>query len=269
MVTQFLLLPRVFQAFLATLFTWFVTALGAGLVFFKKEVNRKILDSALGFAGGVMLSASYWSLLLPAVELSSGRKLPVWFPLVVGFLAGGFFLRVLDKLVPHLHLYLPAEKAEGVKSRLKKTTLLILAITIHNFPEGLAIGVAFGSIATTKMADFLGAISLTIGIAIQNFPEGLAVSLPLRREGFSRFKSFWYGQLSALVEPLGGVLGAGLVILSKPLLPYALAFAAGAMIFVVIEELIPEAQSGENTDIATLGALIGFSVMMFLDLAFK
>ncbi len=216
-----------------------------------------------------MLSASYWSLLLPAVELSSGRKVPVWFPLVVGFLAGGFFLQVLDKLVPHLHLYLPAEKAEGIKSRLKKTTLLVLAITIHNFPEGLAIGVAFGSIATTKMADFLGAISLTIGIAIQNFPEGLAVSLPLRREGFSRFKSFWYGQLSALVEPLGGVLGAGLVILSKPLLPYALAFAAGAMIFVVIEELIPEAQSGENADIATLGVLIGFSVMMFLDLAFK
>jgi len=268
-VDKFLAFPSILQALLATLFTWWVTALGVGVVFFKKEINRKALDASLGFAAGIMISASFWSLLLPAIQLSTGSRLPVWFPATSGFLLGGLFLWVLDRLIPHLHLYLPQEKAEGVKSTLRKTTLLILAITIHNFPEGLAIGVAFGSIASAKGASLSGAISLTVGIAIQNFPEGMAVSLPLRREGFSRIKSFWYGQLSALVEPVGGVLGAGLVMISRPLLPYALAFAAGAMIFVVIEELIPESQKGENADIATIGALVGFAVMMVLDVAFS
>ncbi len=268
MFSKFYSAPPILQALLATFFTWFVTALGASVVFFKKEINRKLLDASLGFAAGIMISASFWSLLLPAMELSKGGKLPMWFPATFGFLVGGFFLRLLDKFVPHLHLFLPKEKAEGLKSNLKKTTLLILAITIHNFPEGLAIGVAFGSIALAKKEVLSGAIALTFGIAIQNFPEGMAVSLPLRREGLSRIKSFWYGQLSAIVEPFGGILGAGLVILSKPILPYALSFAAGAMIFVVIEELIPESQIGENSDIATIGALLGFSVMMILDVAF-
>lgn len=265
---DFTTLPPILQAFIATLFTWFVTALGAGIVFFKKDLSRRVLDASLGFAAGIMIAASIWSLLLPAIELSSSTGFPTWFPAAVGFLAGGLFLRLLDRLIPHMHLYLPEERVEGVRINLRKTTLLILAITIHNFPEGLAIGVAFGSIVLVEAASLSGAIALAIGIAIQNFPEGMAVSLPLRREGFSRIKSFWYGQLSAVVEPLGGVLGAGLVILSKPILPYALAFAAGAMIFVVIEDLIPESQSGGNNDIATVGALIGFLVMMVLDVAF-
>ncbi len=262
-------LSPVLQALLATIFTWLVTALGASVVFFKRDISRKVLDASLGFAAGIMISASFWSLLLPAVELSSSSGSPPWLPVTVGFLAGGIFLRLLDKYVPHLHLFMPEEKAEGIKTkRFGRITLLILAITIHNFPEGLAIGVAFGSIPFAGNVSFAGALALTLGIAIQNFPEGMAVSLPLRREGISPFKSFWYGHLSAIVEPIGGVIGAGLVILSKPILPYALAFAAGAMIFVVIEELIPESQSGENTDIATMGALVGFSVMTILDTAF-
>lgn len=262
---EFSALPPFIQALLATTFTWFITALGAGVVFFKKDINRKLLDLSLGFSAGIMISASIWSLLLPSIEISQGKF--SWLPATVGFLIGGLFLRLLDKFIPHLHLFLPEEKAEGVKSNLKKTTLLILAITIHNFPEGLAIGIAFGSVAYGE-GTIAGAIALAIGIAIQNFPEGMAVSLPLRKEGYSQAKSFWYGQLSAIVEPAGGVLGAALVIISKPILPYALAFAAGAMIFVVVEELIPESQSAENADIATTGTLIGFVVMMILDVAF-
>ncbi len=261
---NFFALPPVIQALLATIFTWFLTALGAGVVFFKKNVSRKVLDFSLGFSAGIMISASIWSLLIPSIEISHG-KYP-WLPAAAGFLIGGFFLRLLDKYIPHLHLFLPEEKAEGIKSNLQKTSLLILAITIHNFPEGLAIGVAFGSVASgTSIA---AAIALAIGIGIQNFPEGMAVSLPLRKEGYSQMKSFWYGQLSAVVEPFGGVLGATLVIISKSLLPYLLAFAAGAMIFVVVEELIPESQSAENADLATTGTLIGFIVMMVLDVAF-
>ena len=176
-----------------------------------------------------------------------------------------FFLRLIDKFLPHLHLNTPIDKAEGVKTNLKKTTLLILAITIHNFPEGLAVGVAFGSIVNGDYTQFIGAVSLTIGIGIQNFPEGMAISLPLRREGFSRFKSFWYGQLSAVVEPIGGILGATMVLFFNQLLPFALSFAAGAMIFVVVEELIPESQGSGNSDLSTMGAIIGFALMMFLD----
>ena len=263
MPPEFALLSPVLQALLATMFTWALTALGAGVVLFGRDLSRRVLDASLGFAGGVMISASFWSLLLPAVEMSGGGGVPVWLPATVGFLGGGLFLFLLDRLIPHLHLYLPLEQAEGARSGLRKTTLLILAITLHNFPEGLAIGVAFGG-----GGSLAGALALTLGIGIQNLPEGMAVSLPLRREGFSRLRSLWYGQLSAVVEPVGGVLGAGLVVLFRPILPYALAFAAGAMIFVVIEELIPESQQGEHADAATLGALLGFALMTVLDVAF-
>ncbi len=241
MFEWFSALHPIMQALVATLFTWFVTALGAGLVFFFKRINRKVLDGMLGFAAGVMIAASYWSLLAPAIEMAEKSDLPAWMPATVGFLVGGFFLWIADKLLPHLHLGFPREEAEGIKTRWHRSILLVLAITLHNIPEGLAVGVAFGALAADlPSATLAGAVALALGIGIQNFPEGTAVSVPLRREGFSRLKSFWYGQLSGTVEPIAGVLGAAAVILMKPLLPYALAFAAGAMIYVVVEELIPE-----------------------------
>jgi len=254
---------------LATCFTWAMTALGAAGVFMTREIKPKVLDAALGFAGGVMIAASYWSLLAPAIEMSAGKNIPEWVPAVVGFLIGGAFLRGIDKVLPHLHLGLPRAEAEGVGTIWRRSTLLVLAITLHNIPEGLAVGVAFGALAANLPSATLGtAIALALGIGIQNFPEGLAVSMPLRREGMSRGKSFWYGQLSAVVEPIAGVIGAAAVIIAQPVLPYALAFAAGAMIFVVIEEVIPEAQRGGNTDLATMGGMVGFAVMMLLDVAF-
>jgi ZIP family zinc transporter len=256
------------QALLATLFTWFLTALGAATVFMAKDVSRKVLDWMLGFAGGVMIAASYWSLLAPAIEMSAGKDLPVWFPAAAGFLLGGIFLRGIDTILPHLHVGYPIEEAEGIKTTWQRSTLLILAITLHNIPEGLAVGVAFGAVvAGFPSATLAAAIALAIGIGIQNFPEGLAVSMPLRREGMSRLRSFWYGQLSGIVEPVAGVIGAAAVILARPLLPYALSFAAGAMIFVVVEEVVPESQRGGNADLATMGAMIGFAVMMILDVA--
>lgn len=259
----------VIQALLATCFTWFLTALGASTVFLTKTVSRKMLDTMLGFAGGVMIAASYWSLLAPAIEMSEGGQVPAWVPAAVGFLAGGAFLRLVDKILPHLHPGLAAAQAEGIATTWRRSVLLILAITLHNFPEGLAVGVAFGAVAAgLPSATLAGAMALALGIGIQNFPEGLAVSVPLRREGLSRLKSFWYGQLSATVEPIAGVLGAAAVLIAQPLLPYALAFAAGAMIFVVVEEVVPEAQGGGNTDLATMGAMLGFAVMMVLDVAF-
>ena len=262
-------LHPVIQALLATCFTWAITALGAAVVFTAKDISRRVLDAMLGFAGGVMIAASYWSLLAPAIEMSEGKDIPSWVPAVVGFLAGGIFLRGIDKILPHLHIGFPVEEAEGMKTSWHRSTLLVLAITLHNIPEGLAVGVAFGALAADLPAASLGAaVALTIGIGIQNFPEGLAVSMPLRREGLSRRKSFWYGQLSAIVEPIAGVIGATAVIIAQPILPYALAFAAGAMIFVVIEEVIPEAQRGGNTDLATMGGMVGFAVMMLLDVAF-
>lgn len=262
-------LHPVLQALIATCFTWALTALGAAGVFIAKDMSRKVLDMMLGFAGGVMIAASYWSLLAPAIEMSEGKDIPAWVPAVAGFLLGGIFLRIVDKILPHLHLGLPVEMAEGPKTSWRRCTLLVLAVTLHNIPEGLAVGVAFGAVAAGSPAATLGAaIALTIGIGIQNFPEGLAVSMPLRREGMSRGKSFWYGQLSAIVEPIAGVIGAAAVIVAQPILPYALAFAAGAMIFVVIEELIPEAQGGGNTDSATMSGMVGFAVMMVLDVAF-
>jgi len=268
-ITFFQNLHPVIQALLATCFTWAMTALGAAAVFTTKEINRRVLDAMLGFAGGVMIAASYWSLLAPAIEMSEGKDIPAWVPAVVGFLLGGIFLRGIDKVLPHLHLGFPTEEAEGVKTSWQRSTLLIIAITLHNIPEGLAVGVAFGALAASlPSASFGAAVALAIGIGIQNFPEGLAVSMPLRREGMSRRKSFWYGQLSAIVEPVAGVIGAIAVIIAQPILPYALAFAAGAMIFVVIEEVVPESQRGGNTDLATMGGIIGFVVMMLLDVAF-
>lgn len=269
MIAFFQSLHPVIQALVATCFTWVMTTLGAATVFAAKDVSKRVLDTMLGFAAGVMIAASYWSLLAPAIAMSAGGNLPAWFPAAVGFLVGAIFLRGIDRVLPHLHLGFPMEEAEGIKTSWRRSTLLILAITLHNIPEGLAVGVAFGAAAAGfPAATIAGAIALAIGIGIQNFPEGLAVSMPLRREGMSRRKSFWYGQLSGAVEPIAGVIGAAAVILATPILPYALAFAAGAMIFVVVEELIPESQRGGNTDLATMGAMIGFAVMMMLDVAF-
>ncbi len=260
-------LNPIVQALFGTLFTWFLTALGAAGVFFAKELNKKVLDWMLGFAAGVMIAASFWSLLVPAIEMSEGKAIPAFVPAVIGFILGGVFLRVIDRILPHLHLGLSMDKAEGVKTSWQRSILLVLAITIHNIPEGLAVGVAFGAVASgIPTATFGAAIALAFGIGIQNFPEGLAVSMPLRREGLSRGKSFFWGQLSGMVEPVAGVLGAAAVIFATPILPYALAFAAGAMIFVVAEELIPESQR-EGTDVATMGVMIGFAVMMLLDVA--
>ena len=268
MVAWFTGLNPVVQALIATLYTWSVTALGAAFVFFFKSINRKVLDGMLGFAAGVMIAASYWSLLAPAIEMAEEGSLPAWVPATTGFLMGGFFLWSIDKILPHLHLGFPRQEAEGIKTSWHRSVLLVLAITLHNIPEGLAVGVAFGALASDLPSATLGgAIALALGIGIQNFPEGTAVAVPLRREGFTRLKSFWYGQLSGFVEPIAGVLGAIAVIFIKPILPYALAFAAGAMIYVVVEELIPESQLEKNTDIATLGAMGGFAVMMTLDVA--
>jgi ZIP family zinc transporter len=259
-------LHPIYQALLGTCFTWFVTALGAAMVFFFKTINRKVLDGMLGFAAGVMIAASFWSLLAPAIEMSP--KPHTWLPPLIGFLLGGASLRLVDKILPHLHIGLPVSEAEGIHTSWRKSILLVLAITLHNFPEGLAVGVAFGAVAAEiPSASLAGAVALAIGIGLQNFPEGAAVSVPLRREGLSRLKSFWYGQLSGVVEPIGGVLGATAVLIMRPLLPYALAYAAGAMIFVVVEDAVPESQLSGNTDIATLGAMVGFAVMMTLDVA--
>ena len=261
-------LNPIWQTQIATGFTWFVTALGAGVVFIFNTVERKILDGMLGFAAGVMIAASFWSLLSPAIEMSEASGVPGWMPAVIGFLLGGGFLWAIDHFLPHLHFGFPMEEAEGIKTRWQRSVLLVLAITLHNIPEGLAVGVAFGAVsADLPSASLAGAIALALGIGIQNFPEGTAVSVPLRREGMSRLKSFWYGQLSGFVEPIAGVIGAGAVVLMRPLLPYALAFAAGAMIYVVVEELIPESQLEKNTHVATFGSMLGFAVMMMLDVA--
>jgi ZIP family zinc transporter len=258
----------VVQAVLANCFTWFLTALGAAAVFFFKTVNRRVLDGMLGFAAGVMIAASYWSLLAPAIEMTEQAGGIPWVPAAVGFLLGGAFLWGVDKILPHLHIGYPTEAAEGLHTSWRRSILLVLAITLHNFPEGLAVGVAFGAVAAgLPSATLAGAVALALGIGLQNFPEGMAVSVPLRREGLSRVKSFWYGQLSGTVEPIAGFLGAIAVVLMRPILPYALAFAAGAMIYVVVEELIPESQLESATDIATIGAMVGFAVMMTMDVA--
>ncbi|MFP4107285.1 MAG: ZIP family metal transporter [Phycisphaerae bacterium] len=275
-VDWFMGLDPVVQALMATLFTWAVTAAGAGLVVFTTKFNQKFLDASLGAAAGVMIAASFWSLLAPAIAMSEtghGRPewLPMWVPPLIGFLLGAVCLRVIDRLLPHMHPDLTI--AEGVKTSWQRSTLLVLAITIHNIPEGLAVGVAFGAAASmisgsdAQIAQVGAGIALAVGIGLQNFPEGSAVSLPLRREGMSRGRAFWYGQLSGMVEPIAGVVGAWLVISMSAILPYALAFAAGAMIFVAVEELIPESQREGNVDLATMGTIVGFAVMMTLDVS--
>lgn len=259
----------VYAAVLATTFTWLVTAAGASLVFFFKTLNRNVLDPMLGFTGGVMVAASFWSLLNPAIEMSE-RMYPTmsWMPAAVGFLLGSMFLYFLDKLTPHLHINFGEGEQEGIKTQWHKTTLLVLAITLHNIPEGLAVGVLFGAAGMgMEGASIAGAMALAIGIGLQNFPEGIAVAMPLRRHGVSRLKSFWYGQLSAIVEPVAGLVGAVAVIYMEPILPFALAFAAGAMIYVVVEEVIPETQRDKFTDRSVLGFIFGFLVMMILDVA--
>ena len=270
MQTQWLLeYNPVLLALFAALFTWAMTAMGASMVFFFKSINAKVLNTMLGFAAGVMIAASFWSLLEPAIVMSEARGASGWFPAAVGFLAGGAFLFLIDKILPHLHLGLPISQKEGIKTSWERSVLLVLAVTLHNIPEGLAVGIAFGALANSADTGVLGAaIALAIGMGLQNFPEGAAVSIPLRREGFSRFKGFWYGQLSGIVEPVAAVIGAYMVMTITPLLPYALSFAAGAMIFVVVEELIPESQIGNETDLSTVGAMLGFTVMMVLDVAF-
>jgi len=243
-----------------------MTTLGAAVVLFFQRANRKALDSMLGFAAGIMIAASFWSLLAPAIELSKDRGIPVWIPPSVGFIIGGLFIWSIDKLLPHLHLNLPESEAEGLKSRFKRNTLLILAVTIHNIPEGFAVGVAFGSSSLPDSSTTLAsAVALSIGIGIQDVPEGLAISLPLFSGGMSKFKSFFYGQLSGFVEVISALIGVFAVITIKSILPYTLAFAAGAMIYVVVEELIPESQHAGNTDLATLSTLVGFLFMMVLD----
>ena len=256
----------VLQALYATLFTWGVTALGASFVFFFKKMNRAVFDGMLGFTGGVMVAASFWSLLSPSIEMSEGEGFVKVIPAAIGFLGGALFLYALDKVMPHLHINFRKDEAEGIKTEWHRSILLVSAITLHNIPEGLAIGVLFGAAAVgIDGATVGGAIALAIGIGIQNFPEGIAVSMPLRRQGLSRLKSFNYGQLSAVVEPVAAVIGAWAVVAFQPILPYALAFAAGAMIFVVVEEVIPETQRDKFTDIAVLGFIGGFIVMMVLD----
>lgn len=268
LVDWFVKLSPVAQAGIAGLFTWGVTALGASLVFLFKEIDKRVLNGMLGFAAGVMIAASFWSLLSPAIEMSEAGSLPRWLPPAIGFLAGALVLMAMDKLIPHLHLGFPTEESEGPKTSWHRSVLLVSAITLHNIPEGLAIGVAFGAAYIgLDSATLAGAVGLAIGIGIQNFPEGTAISVPLRREGFSRMKAFMYGQFSGIVEPIAAVSGAALVIVATPILPYALSFAAGAMMFVVIEELIPESQRGGTTDLATIGAIAGFTVMMVLDVA--
>lgn len=261
-------LSPILQALLAGVFTWGITALGASTVFFRREVNQKLLDWLLGFSGGVMIAASFWSLLAPAIDLASEQDMPLWIPPLVGFLAGAIFLRLADFVLPHLHIGVELSGAEGIKTSWERSILLSFAMTIHNIPEGLAVGVAFGAAALDLgSASLAGAIGLAIGIGLQNFPEGIAVAMPLRREGLSRWRSFFYGQLSAAVEPVAALIGAAAVLTVRPLLPYALSFAAGAMIFVVVEDVIPESQRKGNVDLATMGAIVGFAVMMTLDVA--
>lgn len=270
MIDFFSTLSPVMQALIATFFTWGMTAIGAALVFTTKKVNQKLMDGMLGFAGGVMIAASFWSLLAPSIEMAESGPFPSWFPAAIGFLLGGLFLWAADKVIPHVHPTSPMKSAEGINPENKRrSTLLVLAITLHNIPEGLAIGVAFGAVAAGfPSATLPAAIALSIGIGIQNFPEGTAVSMPLRRDGMSRRKSFLYGQFSGMVEPISAVIGVLAVTFMQPLLPFALSFAAGAMIFVVVEEVIPGSQEYGNKDLASMCLMIGFTVMMILDVAF-
>jgi ZIP family zinc transporter len=261
-------LPPILQAALATTFTWLMTGVGALPVVGLRAPSRRLLDSMLGFAAGVMLAAGFWSLLVPALALSSQMAMPKWVPVVIGMTVGGLVLYGADLLLPHLHLDFPMEAVEGVATAWKRSTLFLLAVTLHNVPEGLAVGVAFGALAAgASQASATGAMVLALGIGLQNLPEGMAVALALRREAFSVGRSLWYAQLTGFVELLGGLLGAVAVVWLKPLLPYAMSFAAGAMLYVIIEELIPESQLGKDTNLPTAAAMIGFMVMMILEVS--
>lgn len=244
------------------------TSLGSAMVFFmKKHINRKLEKLLLGFAAGVMIAASVWSLLIPAIDMAREQGESVWLPAAAGFLLGMGFLLFLDSVVPHLHI--DSEKPEGVKSDFQKTTMLVLAVTLHNLPEGMAVGVTFaGAMMENTGITMAGALTLAVGIAIQNFPEGAIISMPLRSAGASRGRAFVYGVLSGVVEPVGAIVTLLLAEQVVPILPYLLAFAAGAMIYVVVEELIPESQSGEHTNIGTIGVAVGFALMMVLDVVF-
>ena len=243
------------------------TTLGSAMVFFmKNKINSKVEKILLGFASGVMIAASVWSLLIPSIDMAEEQGVVAWIPATVGFLLGMVFLLVLDSIIPHLHLN--SSKPEGIKSKLQKTTMMVLAVTLHNIPEGMAVGVVFaGAISQNSGITLAGAFALAIGIAIQNFPEGAIISMPLKSEGASKLKAFWYGTLSGIVEPIGALLTIALTNLVVPVLPYFLSFAAGAMIYVVVEELIPESQAGEHSNIGTVGVAIGFVIMMILDVA--
>lgn len=266
----FLTWPAWLQALAGTAFTYGMTALGAGLVFFFKEIKRDVLNLMLGFASGIMIAASFWSLLAPAIEQAEMNGDIAWLTVSIGFGLGGVFLYIADKTIPHMH-FGPNHETEGIPTHLKRTILLVFSITLHNIPEGLAVGVAFGGAMQmdNPVAGVLAAVSVALGIGIQNFPEGAAVSIPLRQEGLSRWKAFLYGQASGIVEPIAGILGALLVSKVTTLLPYALAFAAGAMIYVVVEELIPEAQqtTSSKRHFAVFGVMAGFIIMMILDVA--
>lgn len=268
MYESFKSLSPIAQALIAGLFTWLLTAVGAATVFFTRTINEKLLDSMLGFAAGVMLAASYWSLLAPAIEICENSSWPAWVIPAIGFVCGGAMIWALDRIIPHLHPGKPLEEAEGPKTSWHRSILLVSAITLHNIPEGLAVGVAFGGVIAGVPAASLGAaIALSVGIAIQNFPEGIAVAMPLRGEGMSARKSFWYGQMSAIVEPVAAVIGAAAVTWAAPFLPFALALAAGAMVYVVVEELVPASHRNNNVDLATCSLMLGFTFMMILDVA--
>ena len=243
------------------------TMLGAAMVFLmKNEMNKKVEKILLGFAAGVMIAASVWSLIIPSIEMAEEQGKIPWIPAAVGFLLGVIFLLVLDSVVPHMHL--ESEKPEGIKSKLKKTTMMIFAVTLHNIPEGMAVGVTFaGAMIGNTGITIAGALTLAIGIAIQNFPEGAIISMPLKSEGVTKPKAFLYGTLSGIVEPISAIITILLTNVIVPILPYLLSFAAGAMIYVVVEELIPESQAGEHSNIGTIGVAIGFIIMMILDVA--
>lgn len=269
MLEEFYELQPLIQVIIATIFTWGMTALGAAIVFTTKSFNQKFLDSMLGFAGGVMIAASFWSLLSPALEMAESSSLPSWIPVAIGFMLGGIFLWTVDKLLPHLHPNMPITEAEGISHQKRnRSTLLVLAITLHNIPEGLAVGVSFGAVALgSPSATIAGAVALAIGIGIQNIPEGIAVSMPLLRDGYTKKKSFLFGQFSGMVEPISAIIGFLAVSFIQPILPLALAFAAGAMIFVVAEEVIPSSQEEGNKDLAVISLMIGFTIMMILDVS--
>jgi len=257
----------ILQAFIAAVFTWLLTTLGAATVFGMKSIDRRVVDLMLGFAGGVMIAASVWSLLIPAMDLAEADGLPRWMPALVGFVCGGLFLFAVDHVLPHLHPGPLGDHAEGIHTSWDRSTLLVAAITLHNIPEGLAVGVAFGAVGQEGGTSLAAAAALALGIGLQNIPEGVAVAVPLRGMGLSRSRSFFYGQLSAIVEPMAAVVGAAAVAFARPILAYILAFAAGAMIYVVVEEVIPESQRGTHSHLATGGAMVGFVLMMLLDVA--